>query len=119
MRRMTDVEFFSYFGIVAAIAMFALAVAVGRPCDKGEAAMKEVEWAIQAKKDGKYVDVETFNNDNCMWNEPVDRWRDRILNGGWFSDAARRHGKSVRLVKRVVEQTVDVRYEDLKKEDAK
>lgn len=118
MRRMTDVEFISYFGIVVVIALAALALAVGGPCGKGETVMKEVEWAIQAKKDGKYVDVETFNRHNCLWDEPIDKWGDRILRDRWFSYVARSRGKSVRLVKRIVEQTVEAKYKDFMKENA-
>ena len=68
----------------------------------------EIEWAFRAKVDRVVTDVDTWNKRNCHWDEPIEKWGEKILNDGWIVDHVRRkYGRSVKLVKRtIVHETV-------------
>ena len=65
-----------------------------------------VEFAIQRRTNGRYEDIDKFNNRTCGWGEPVSGWLDRIVEGRYFWGRAKDKFKSARIVKRVTTEEV-------------
>ena len=68
--------------------------------------MKKIEYAVQVRSNGRFVDVETFNERNCKWDYPIENWFERIRDDEWFFGRIRRRFKSVRIVKRTTTEEV-------------
>ena len=39
---------------------------------------KDTEYAVQVKRGGRYIDLDTFNAHNCLWKTPQKDWLDQI-----------------------------------------
>ena len=67
--------------------------------------MKKIEYAIQVKSNGRFVDKETFHERNCTWALPVEKWYEEIRNG-WIFKRIKEKYKSARIVKRTTTEEV-------------
>ena len=66
---------------------------------KPKKAKTEIEYAIQVKMNGEYIDYSKYNRITCKWKIPIEDWPKKILTGYEYQRCCERR-KSTRLVKR-------------------
>lgn len=64
-----------------------------------------VEYAIQRKVDGRYVDIDLYNLRTCAWSEPVDTWLD-IIKQSYMWRRTKEKFASARIVERITVEKI-------------
>ena len=65
---------------------------------------KDTEYAVQVKRGGKYIDLDTFNAHNCLWKTPQKDWLNQIKECYVWKKACNR--KSARIVMRTITENI-------------
>ena len=71
---------------------------------------KDIEYAVQVKRCGRYIDLDTFNARNCLWKTPQKDWLDQIKKDYVWKKVCNR--KSARIVIRTITEDVVYRTEE-------
>lgn len=72
---------------------------------KPKKAKTEIEYAIQVKMNGEYIDYSIYNRRTCGWKIPIEDWPQEILNDYEYKRCCDRR-KRTRLVKRTKTEEV-------------
>ena len=71
---------------------------------------KDIEYAVQIKRGGRYIDLDTFNARNCLWKTQLKDWLDQIKECYVWKKVCNR--KSARIVMRTISEDIVCRSEE-------